>query len=105
MRLFPGLQITKRFDPEMAMLADRHYSRQSGYYCAIFRNETQATSSSLILECEEIVFTEWGNCRMFTYIDPAKVRSANPGYCFKCAGWKFIRRTSDGKHLLAKELD
>lgn len=40
---------------------------------------------------------------MFTYVDPSKIRSFNPDYCFKVAGWRFIRRTRSGKHLLAKE--
>lgn len=25
----------------------------------------------------------WGERRMFTYVDPRKLQSANPGYCFK----------------------
>ena len=40
---------------------------------------------------------------MFTYVDPAKIRNVSPGYCFKVAGWRFVHRTRDGKHLLAKE--
>jgi hypothetical protein len=40
---------------------------------------------------------------MFTYVDPRKIRSRNPGYCFKVAGWAFIRRTTEGLHLLAKD--
>jgi len=39
-------------------------------------------------------------------IDGAVVESVNPGYCFKMAGWKFVRTSKDGKlHLLTKELE
>jgi hypothetical protein len=135
------LRITKKFDPETVLLADRHYSRQKpgtpqflppgrtlvirdtaglilfawlhqkyrddneqGYNCAIFRNESSRLSSQIILECEQLCVDEWGASRAFTYIDPKKVQSPNPGYCFKVAGWKYSLTKMDGKHLLTKEL-
>jgi hypothetical protein len=76
---------------------------QAGYCCAIFRNESERRSSDIILECEAIAFDRWGPHRMFTYVRPDKIRSVNPGYCFKQAGWKFLRKAQDGKHLLIKE--
>jgi hypothetical protein len=77
---------------------------ENGYNCSIFRNVSGRLSSDVILECEQIVFEAWGENRVFTYVDPLHIRSVNPGYCFKKAGWIFVRRTQDGKHLLAKEL-
>ena len=77
--------------------------KEEGYCCSIFNNASERRSSDVILECEAIVRLKWGNRRMFTYVDPSKVKSANPGYCFKQAGWRFVRRNPDGKHLLAKE--
>ncbi len=77
---------------------------QTGYNCAIFRNESPRLSSEIILEAEGMAFEKWGPARMYTYIDPAKVKSRNPGYCFKCAGWRFVRVTKSGKHLLVKEV-
>jgi hypothetical protein len=77
---------------------------QTGYNCAIFRNESPRLSSEIILEAEGMAFEKWGPARMYTYIDPAKVKSRNPGYCFKVAGWRFVRVTPSGKHLLVKEL-
>jgi hypothetical protein len=143
------LIVTNGFDPEMAMLADRHYSRrtpgarqflnngrklvirdasglvlfgwiwakegmrfdnQEGYNCAIFRNESARRSSDIILECERLAIDKWGPARMFTYVNPAKIASRNPGYCFKMAGWKnarnedgTIRISEAGQHLLFKE--
>jgi hypothetical protein len=146
--MYDGLIVTTQFDPEMAMLADRHYSRrtvgarqflysgrkivirdtvgdvlfgwlypdetmrmdgQTGYNCAIFRNESQRRSSDIILECEEIAVKQWGPARMYTYVNPAKIASVNPGYCFKMAGWRNVRNTDGtirvsktGQHLLEK---
>jgi hypothetical protein len=47
--------------------------------------------------------------RMYTYVNPAKIRSINPGYCFKQAGWRNARNpdgtvyvSKAGQHLLVK---
>ena len=144
-----ALIVTTHFDPEMAALADRHYSRrtigarqflysgrkivirnaegtvlfgwmypdesmrmdgQTGYNCAIFRNESNRRSSDIILECERIAIDRWGLNRMYTYVNPAKIASVNPGYCFKVAGWQNVRKpdgslqvSKAGQHLLEKE--
>ena len=84
-------------DPEKRM------DDQTGYNCAIFRNESARRSSDIILEAEVWAVMKWGPNRFYTYVDPSKIRSSNPGYCFKVAGWHFVRRTADGKHLLVKE--
>lgn len=76
---------------------------QKGYNCAIFRNESPRRSSEIILEAERLAVERWGPNRGYTYIDPQKVRSPNPGYCYKLAGWRFVRRSAGGKHLLVKE--
>jgi len=75
---------------------------QTGYYCTIFRNESDRCSSDIILECERIAIDKWGPNRLYTFIDPNKIRSVNPGYCFKCAGWRFEGVTQSGKHILVK---
>jgi hypothetical protein len=144
--LTDGLVISNRADYESAIVADRHYSRQTigsrqftgpgrslvlrnttgsvvfvwmwhhdhglqlqrwdqqtGFCCSLFRNESARQSSEIIFEAEDIVRDQWGANHMYTYIDPRKVHSPNPGYCFKVAGWTFVRRTPTGKHLLVKE--
>jgi hypothetical protein len=83
-------------DPTMRM------DGQTGYNNAIFRNESPRLSSEIILEAEHHAIARWGPNRMYTYIDPAKIKSANPGYCFKVAGWRFLRLSAEGKHLLVK---
>jgi hypothetical protein len=128
---FNGLTLTNPFDPECAILADRHYSRQTigspqfagcgrkiilrdanaqvlfvwiysyyrldgldGYYCSIFRNESERLSSEIILEAEHFAVYRWGSGRAFTFIDATAIRSRNPGYCFKKAGWRFVGYSS-----------
>jgi hypothetical protein len=76
---------------------------QTGYNCAMFRNESKRLSSEIILEAEQFAIQKWGPNRMYTYIDQTKVKSANPGYCYKMAGWKFVGISKGGKHLLVKE--
>ena len=138
-----GLIRTNHFDPEMAALADRHYSRrtpgarqfcnsgrklvlrnwqgtilfvwmfpdptmrfdsQTGYNCAIFRNESDRKSSEIILEAERLAVAKWGPGRAYTFIDAGKIQSVNPGYCYKVAGWKSAGMTKGGKHILEKFL-
>jgi hypothetical protein len=138
---------TTPFDPEMAALADRHYSRrsvgsrqfsyngrklvlrnsegtvlwvwmfpdpamrmdgQTGYNCALFRNESARRASEIILEAEAWAFEKWGVARLYTYIDPRKIRIVKrrgvplPGFSFLKAGWCLVRDTRDGKLLFEK---
>jgi hypothetical protein len=84
-------------------LEGMRWDGQNGYNCVMFRNESERRSSEIILEAEQIALGKWGQNRFYTYVDPRKVKSPNPGYCFKIAGYKFVRTTPNGKHLLAKE--
>jgi hypothetical protein len=77
---------------------------QIGYNNALFRNESARRSSEIILEAEWHAVAKWGPNRAYTYIDPIKIASRNPGYCFKCAGWRFVGLSAGGKHLLEKHL-
>lgn len=86
--------------PDPAMRMDG----QAGYNNAMFRNESTRRSSDIILEAEQHAVAKWGPNRAYTYIDASKVQSVNPGYCFKCAGWRRVGYSQDGKHLLVKEL-
>jgi len=94
-----GLVLFAWVYPDAALRMDG----QTGYNCAIFRNESARPGSQIVLEAERAAFAKWGPNRCYTYVDPKHVKSPNPGYCFKLAGWKFVKRTADGKHLLVKE--
>lgn len=137
-----GLIVTNHFDPEMALLADRHYSRRTigarqfcysgrklvlrnaegtvlfvwmypqaemrmdrreGFNCAIFRNESDRRSSDIIIESERFAVQRWGANRAYTFVNPAKIRSANPGCCFKIAGWTQTGTTKDGKKIVLEK--
>ena len=60
---------------------------QTGVNCTIFRNEGPLLSSELILEAEQFAWEKWPGSRLYTYVDPTKILSTNPGYCFIKAGW------------------
>ena len=78
---------------------------QEGYNCAAFRNESPRLSSEIILEAELHAIAEWGPNRMFTYVDPAKIRSTNPGYCFLKAGWHKHGYSRERHRLLLAKRD
>lgn len=61
---------------------------QQGVNCAVFRNESAHRSSDLILAAMALARTRWPGERFYTYVNPRKVRSSNPGYCFLKAGWR-----------------
>jgi hypothetical protein len=73
------------------------YDGQAGVACTIFRNEGPILSSLLVREACELAWERWHGERLFTYVWDAKVRSANPGYCFKAAGWRSCGRNKDGR--------
>ena len=60
---------------------------QAGVNCAIFRNEGAGLSSDLISAAMAAAWARWPGQRLYTYVNPRKVASGNPGYCFQCAGW------------------
>jgi len=78
---------------------------QTGFNCAIFRNESERRSSEIILEAERFAVAKWGPNRAYTFVDGRKVRSSNPGWCFIAAGWRKCGKTKSGKIILEKQLD
>jgi hypothetical protein len=75
---------------------------QNGLNCSIFKNDSGRLSSEIILECESLAVGRWGLQRMFTYVAPSKIRSANPGYCFKRAGWTIVRNEDGSIYVSPK---
>jgi len=74
-----------------------YWGGEEGIMCSVFRNEGPLQSSSLILEAEELAWNRWPGQRLFTYVWDAKIKSVNPGYCFKMAGWRACGRNKDGR--------
>jgi hypothetical protein len=73
-----------------------------GWTCTIFRNESTVRSSELVLAAEEFI-QDCGPSGLITYVWDKKVRSANPGACFKAAGWRRTGRSADGKKTLLQK--
>lgn len=75
---------------------------QTGINCTLFRNEGPVLSSMLIQEADALADVRWPGERHYTFVDPAKVRSVNPGYCFKQAGWRQCGVTKRGLIVLER---
>lgn len=74
---------------------------QQGVNCAVFRNETPALSSDLIRAADRIAWQRWPGERHYTYVNPRKIASSNPGYCFLRAGWQRCGVTKNKRlHIL-----
>jgi hypothetical protein len=76
-----------------------------GWTCTIFRNagSSLGLSSDMIIAAEDMLVAQGvsiGPDGFITYVWDAKVSSDNPGYCFKCAGYRVAGRSADGKKTL-----
>jgi hypothetical protein len=76
------------------------YDHEVGINCVVFRNEGPVLSSELIREADQLAWQRWPGERHFTYVDAGKIRSTNPGVCFKKANWRYVRQSQQGLHLL-----
>lgn len=82
----------------------RDASGQKGVYCSVFRNESTHLSSELIRQADAIADRVWPGERHYTYVNAKRIKSANPGCCFKLAGWKQVGVTKKrGYLILARE--
>jgi hypothetical protein len=79
-------------------------SGQQGVNCAVFRNEGEILSSSLILEAEQLAWHIWPEARLYTYVNARKIKSSNPGYCFLVAGWRKCGITKTRKLIILEKL-
>mgnify|MGYP000493859090 CR=1 FL=1 len=74
---------------------------QKGVECTLFRNEGKYLSSELIKEAVKLAKMKWKDeKRFFTYVNPQKIKSQNPGYCFKKAGWRVCGKSKKGLIML-----
>lgn len=101
--LGPGSKVVLLTRDRSALFAWRKFiddSGQEGVNCAVFRNEGVVLSSGLIREAMAIAWSKWPGERLYTFVDPDKVTSPNPGYCFLMAGWKRCGVTAKGLVIL-----
>ena len=102
----PGEKMVLLTSDCLALFVWRKFIDKSGWdgvNCSVFHNAGPHLSSELILEAEKLAWDHWPGQLLYTYVNPEKIKSANPGYCFKCAGWKFAGITiSRQLHVLEK---
>lgn len=75
-------------------------TKPKGINCAVFRNEGFELSSNLIHSACAIAWQRWPGERLYTFVNPKKIRSSNPGYCFIKAGWVKCGFTKSGLVIL-----
>lgn len=73
-----------------------------GANCSVFHNEGKALSSQLIEEACEHAWRRWHGERLYTYVNPRKIRSSNPGYCFLKAGFRRCGMSKGGLVILER---
>ena len=84
----------------------RQMNGLDGWTCTIFRNTGFMQSSDLVRDAEFAPYEfgyDIGPDGFLTYVWDRKVASANPGYCFKCAGWRTVGRSADGRKTLIQK--
>ena len=72
--------------------------------CAIFRNEGAGLASELIRSAMTFAWDKWPGRRLYTYVNPRRVRSSNPGFCFLMAGWRRCGITKTRRLLVLEAL-
>lgn len=103
----PGDKVVLRTEAGDACFVWRKFkddSGQQGINCAVFRNEGAYQSSELIRQADEIADCLWIDRRHYTYVNPKKVRSSNPGFCFLAAGWRRCGMTKSGLIVLERDM-
>ena len=101
----PGEKMVLLTDKEDALFVWRKFINdggQEGVNCAVFRNESPFLSSDLIREAAGHAWRRWPGERLYTYVNPRKVRSPNPGCCFRMAGWKVCGTSKGGLLILER---
>ncbi|MDX3928978.1 MAG: hypothetical protein QHC90_24640 [Shinella sp.] len=106
-RLFagPGQKIVLRTADDSAMFVWRKFidrRGEEGINCAVFRNEGPHCSSELIRQADAIADFVWPGERHYTYVRASSIRSTNPGFCFRAAGWRRCGLTKGGLVILER---
>ena len=103
----PGEKLVLMTSDSQALFVWRKFidkSGQSGINCAVFRNEGPYLSSALILEAEQLAWRRWPGERLYTYVNAKRIKSVNPGYCFKRAGWRAVGKSKSLGLIILEKL-
>lgn len=79
-------------------------SGEQGVNCAVFRNESRHLSSELVRQADAVADFVWSGERHYTYVNPKKIKSSNPGFCFLAAGWRRTGRTTKSGLIILEKL-
>jgi len=72
-----------------------------GIYLAVFRNESSRKASQILRQACQMAFARWPHeSDIFTFVNPRKIKSAVPGYCFLRAGFRKTGTTKNGLLIL-----
>ncbi|WP_127524601.1 hypothetical protein [Mesorhizobium sp. Z1-4] len=103
--------LTKDADALCVWRKFKSMDNQQGVNCAIFRREGGDLASNLLADARTLAWQRWTGSRLFTYVDPLKVRptmrAGRPtwGHCFYQDGWRFEGLTKKRLHILARYPD
>jgi len=101
----PGEKVVLRTEEADAVWVWRNFhddSGQQGVNCAVFRNESGHRSSCLIRQADSIADCLWPDSRHYTYVNPERLASTNPGFCFLKAGWRRCGHTGSGLLIMER---
>lgn len=93
--------VTFRPTPGKAVRPDGLDAWENAVFCS---RGSVFLASEMIAEAVELSCAIWGPLPadgLITFIKPAAIRSPNPGYCYKCAGWTRTGNARDGKPRLS----
>ena len=74
-------------------------------YCMAFRRVAGERASDLALAAEDFIPPDLLPIRAVTFVNTTKIRSVNPGCCFRAAGWRIVGRAKNPRLVrLEKDL-
>ena len=89
----------------LCVVRQQYHQVRPGLWCTFFRNEGPLLSSLLLREAAPLIWRRWPDeDSVLTFVDPAAIRSTNPGYCFKVAGWRDVTDQVETRRLRVLEL-
>jgi len=84
-------------------VSHRPIAGQYGIYLSVFRNESCRRASELVRAACAKAWHRWPGRPIFTLVDPRRVTSGVPGYCFRRAGFQRTGTTRRGLLVFTRQ--
>jgi hypothetical protein len=97
----PEIVTLSLFGANTSTTLSRHKTESSAPFSAT-KHQPAIKAQSLSAKLTAIADHVWPHPRHYTKVNPAAVRSANPGYCFLAAGWRRCGYTKGGLLILER---